>query len=250
MIDRTLCGYCLPDATSLNDESANERYLNASSFHILRFIIHTSLYLASYDSPNEVYNVMNSHPEDLKQFYLTHMQKDLKIIARTLNLNIDEVIILIQSISVDILINEVSASKNYDRWSTKQNREDYEKEFYKVYLESKLKSYHQLISEANRNLVNDTMSDDQSHFFYIMAYELSIEDKKKENFLYENPEFWKYQPPCDFNVFKNELELTADNSLLKQFFKNVSFLNLNFREVPTIGYVCLLVILRHFNHLN
>ena len=42
--DNTAKGYCLPDSKSLSDEPINERLLNSTSFHIIRFFIHASMY--------------------------------------------------------------------------------------------------------------------------------------------------------------------------------------------------------------
>jgi len=58
-----------------------------------------------------------------------------------------------------------------------------------------------------------------------MAYELLNVDEKKENKLYESPDFWKFKPKVDFNMMANEIKNTTKTeefAILKKFIETVS----------------------------
>ncbi|CAF0704523.1 unnamed protein product [Brachionus calyciflorus] len=221
--DRTIRGYCLPVPISINHDFANERLLNAASFHILRFIINCVMYFACDTNQEHVYNMMTCRPNDLKQFFWDYMQKDLRIISKALNLNTDEATILLHLISDDILKNITSSSNLFDKWQSKDERTKYEREFYENYIEHKLKNCGKLIGEATKKLKEeDKQNDEESQRLYFMAYELINENTNRASYLYEKFDFWKYQPICDFNVFKIEIEFTDSNDykLLKLIVEN------------------------------
>ena len=100
LIDKTLTGYCLKDASKEPDLPTSDlRKLNSSSFHLERFIVNACMYLAC-DNENEkdVLNLMYPQPNKsvkLKDFFWEHIQKDLKLAGKSLNLNLDELIILL-----------------------------------------------------------------------------------------------------------------------------------------------------------
>jgi hypothetical protein len=103
--DNTQKGYCLPVASSLPDAPANERELNSTAFHILRFFVHACLYVACERSEKYVDEIMSTKSADKKQFFWDHMNKDIKIAAKTININADEMLTLLHVICMDILKN-------------------------------------------------------------------------------------------------------------------------------------------------
>ena len=94
--DASLKGYCLPDSGVISDEPSNDRLLSSYAFQTLRFVVHACLYFACEKNEKEVASIM-AHPyfPDKKKFFWDHLNKDLRILCKTLNLNIDEVVILL-----------------------------------------------------------------------------------------------------------------------------------------------------------
>lgn len=94
----------MPIPSSLNENPANERLLTAPAFHILRFFIHACLYFAcDFNNQQDIASMMTTNPTDKKQFFWDHMNKDLRIASKALNLNMDEMIILLHNICEDLL---------------------------------------------------------------------------------------------------------------------------------------------------
>ena len=94
--DTTLRGYCLTDASTISDNPQTERQLNQPAFHVVRFFLHCALYFACDNDEKAVKTMM------VKDFW-QHLNKDLLLIGRALNLNRDEVLIILHSVLNDIL---------------------------------------------------------------------------------------------------------------------------------------------------
>ena len=112
------------------------RKLNSSSFHLERFIVNACMYLAC-DNENEkdVYNLMYPQPNKsvkLKDFFWEHIQKDLKLAGKSLNLNLDELIILLHKAIFSFLTTQVNFSSQI--FSTKEDRQNWEDFFNKNHL--------------------------------------------------------------------------------------------------------------------
>ena len=101
--DTTLRGYCLTDASTISDNPQTERQLNQPSFHVVRFFLHCALYFACDRDEKAVKTMMVKEPALPKEFFWQHLNKDLFLIGRALNLNPDEVLIMLHSILNDIL---------------------------------------------------------------------------------------------------------------------------------------------------
>ncbi len=96
-------GYCLNDASTISDNPQSERQLTQPAFHVTRFFLHCALYLACDKDEKAVKAMMLREPAEPKDFFWSHLNKDLMLIGRALNLNPDEVLIILHSILNDIL---------------------------------------------------------------------------------------------------------------------------------------------------
>ena len=85
---------------------------------------------------------MTTKVADMKLFFWEYMQKDLRLAARSLNLNQDEIITLVHRICGDILSNKTAVQSN-DSWSSKEDRQRWETMFFTTFLASKLKVTNQ-----------------------------------------------------------------------------------------------------------
>lgn len=107
-VDSTAKGYCLPNASSVLNMAANERELSSISFHVLRFFVHACLYIACDENSDAMKDMMSTKPANKKQFFWDHMDNDLKIVARSLNINQDEMISLLHVICQEVLVKNSS----------------------------------------------------------------------------------------------------------------------------------------------
>lgn len=83
---------------------------------------------------------MIKEPQDPKEFFWSHMNKDLSLIGKALNLNTDEVYIILHSILFDII--NVSKPTHNDKWMSKEDRQKWENGFSETCLQAALRVSH------------------------------------------------------------------------------------------------------------
>ena len=109
LVDSTKKGYLLDDADKIPNATELIRELGPPAFHITRFFLHCSLYLACDCHDSSIREMMDkfwNSSISLKDFFWKHLNKDLKLIGIALNINPDEVILVIHSIMHYMLINK------------------------------------------------------------------------------------------------------------------------------------------------
>ena len=99
VVDKTLPGYCITDpAECTPDVPQNDtRMITTTGFHLERFLLNACMYLAVGDHDenlDQVKQIMAHAEPNPKEFFWKHMLKDLRLAASSLNLNIDEVMLL------------------------------------------------------------------------------------------------------------------------------------------------------------
>lgn len=99
VVDKTLPGYCITDPAELTpDVPQNDtRMITTTGFHLERFLLNACMYLAIGDHDenlDQVKQIMAHAEPNPKEFFWKHMLKDLRLAASSLNLNIDEVMLL------------------------------------------------------------------------------------------------------------------------------------------------------------
>jgi hypothetical protein len=240
--DKTQWGYCLTDAESQPERPQSDlRLLNSPSFHLERFFINACMYLAC-DRENEekVYKCMYPQPDRakvwLKDFFWDHMKKDLSLAGRSLNLVLDELIVLLHMVSFSFLT-QGQVAFNGQQFATKDDRQAWEDIFNKTYLLPILTNASQNINDANHEIRKlNTKEDENQSKIYFMAYELLNEDPAKKDFLYENEQFWRYRPIVTFDLMSIEINLFTNKEqfkVLKEFSKSILKLHLleNYSEI-------------------
>ncbi len=225
--DSTMKGHCLNFASVLPDTPANERELNGQSFHLLRFMIHACLYFAC-DGGHELTRMMTARPDNMKKFFWEHMQKDLRIASRLLNVNVDELLILLHYITDKMRDGMSDPSNQVYRWISKEERKSWESHLSRIFFDPILNNSSNFINEATRKLQENESNkkeDDQSKTLYFMAYELTNDDSTKTKTIYEKSEFWKFLPNVNLGLLELELNTTHtdDYIFLKRFIQMVYF---------------------------
>jgi hypothetical protein len=100
--DHTPKGYSLMDASETPDAPKDLRLLNLSAFQLERFFVNACMYLACGTKDEmvpDVLEMMTYKPDlkkqSLKDFFWSHIQNNLEVIKRSLNLTSDELILLL-----------------------------------------------------------------------------------------------------------------------------------------------------------
>jgi hypothetical protein len=89
-----LKGYCLNDASTISDNPQSECQLKQPAF--LSFF-NCALYFACDKDEKAIKAMMFREPAEPKDFFWSHLNKDLMLIGQALNLNPDEVLIILHS---------------------------------------------------------------------------------------------------------------------------------------------------------
>ena len=223
LVDKTLTGYCLRDAANEPEMPTSDlRKLNSSAFHLERFIINACMYLAcDKENQNDVYNLMYLKPNknvELKDFFWDHIKKDLKLAGKSLNLNLDELIILLHKLAFSFI--EIHDNTAIHFFTAKDDRQNWEKAFNETFLVPLLTKFTHNINESNKIIREKNSNESTQSKVYFMAYELLNEDQNTKYLLYENEEFWRYRPIVTFDLMRIELGLTTSKEqfkVLKQF---------------------------------
>ncbi len=209
---------------------------------MVRFFLHACLYLACGDSDEHQATVLQSlilvTPENVKEFFWQHMEKDLKVSCQLLNITKDEILILLHSICFGFLktVSKNNAAQNSSaNFASKGGRQSWEHLFYKTYLAPFFTASSENIAQAN-GLIKRYLERDESKQskVYFMAYELM--DESKSQVLYENERLWKFKPLVSFSFMVQEMNIQTKPEhykVLKQFGRLTDSLELVF-ELPTI----------------
>ncbi len=225
--DNTKRGYCLRPASALKEEPSTERLLTSIQLSLIRFFLHACLYFSCERHEHDLDRVMLDPPADKKEFFWSHMNLDLKIACKVLDVNRDEVLLLLHVICRDILQSHNNVKP--DSWSTKDERQQWETAFSEAFLKPILKNPNAEISRAVALLNSEKdQEEDQNKKVYFMAYERLTDDTKRGH-IYENDKFWKYIPNVSFNTLKIELDKTGqpeDHVILRKFAAMSEGLNL------------------------
>lgn len=112
-------------------------------------------------------------------------------------------------------------------WNSKEERQKWENLFFDTFLAKVLNEPNKIVNEVARMLKAETRNeDDQSKKLYFMAYEMINEDPNAKRYLYENTEFWRYQPEVNFEMLVIELNNRTppeEHRILKKFVEMVNF---------------------------
>ena len=213
--DSTMRGYCLTEAHTMSDTPIAERQLNQTSLHLTRFFLHCALYLAIDKDENAIKSMMIKTPDNAKDFFWNHLLKDLSLIVKALNINMDEVFIVIHHVLNDIMVQQRPSL--HDKWNSKTDRQNWETSFNDTFLQHTLRNSSNIINRATKDMKDDCKDQVGNAELYFMAYELisETETNPNRNCPYENENFWKFRPVISFDSMA--IELNKDTGQTKSF---------------------------------
>ncbi len=235
--DTSLKGYCLPDAAALPEDPLPERTLSAHAFATLKFVIHSCLYFACETREREVSSIMEYNVlPDKKKFFWDHLNKDIRILSKALNINAEDACILLHLVCNQILSN-TRANTNDVKWDTKENRSKWE-EYFQQIIDPIFKNSANELTKSQEALKSVNKDDEQSQEIYFMAYEINI-SKKNDGFpsnVYDDQNLWKYKPQVNLNILNTEMKFHTKNdeyTFLKKFVELEAHIKI-LRNVPDI----------------
>lgn len=136
--DKTMKGYCISeDPTQVNSVPSDIRLLDSKAFHLERFFLNACMYLSCGDNDEnleQVKSAMCHEEKDIKGFFWKHMKNDLNLVCKSMNLTLDESILLLHSICFGFLHRNTQIEPF--KWNNKQNRQQWEDLFNRTYLKS------------------------------------------------------------------------------------------------------------------
>ena len=165
----------------------------------------------------------------LKEFFWAHIKKDLRLLAESLKLTQDEVVLLLHRVCFDILQYEPPSTgdrnKAYGAWPTKAERQEWESAFYDCFFKRVFAKAADVVTLANYKLKESAKNSEKTKSkFYMVVWELMEADPVKTQCLYEHENFWKFRPMITFDTLRNALQQTdpTQHLTLKSFAEMVS----------------------------
>ena len=207
--------------------------MSAHTFATLKFVIHSCLYFACEVHEKDVSSIMTFNQLiDKKKFFWDHLNKDIRILTKALNINAEDACILLHLACNQILTN-TRANTNDVKWDTKENRSKWEDCFQQI-VEPVFKNYANELTKSQEALKSNNKEDEQSQDIYFMAYEML--PKQKHTNAYNNEDLWKYKPQVNLNILNTEIKChtkAGEYPMLQKFIELESHLKL-LRNVPEI----------------
>jgi hypothetical protein len=225
------------------------RLLNSLGNQVVRFFLHACMYLACGDIDEHQATVLQSliltTPDNVKEFFWQHMERDLQVSCQLLNITTDEILILLHSICFGFVKSTSKSSialNSSANFGSKGGRQNWEHSFYKTYLAPVFAASFENIAQANGLIKRFLERDDSKQSkVYFMAYELI--DETKSQVLYENERLWKFRPLVSFGFMVQEMNMQTTlehHKVLKQFGRLAGSLELVFELPRIVGLVNML----------
>lgn len=169
-------------------------------------------------------------------FFWAHLNNDLRMICKTLNMNLDEIYIILHNI-LNSIMNSKQATP-IDRWTQKNDRQTWENTFSDAFLRGTFKDNSKIINKCTKLFKDDCSNENDKAELYFMAYELIPNASHSQNVscIYEKELFWKYRPALSFNIMSIELKNTTypkEYNFLKTFIRMKDQLEIIF-DLPAI----------------
>ncbi|XP_046558706.1 E3 ubiquitin-protein ligase RNF213-like [Haliotis rubra] len=208
--DQTRPGHVLGRAADRTNAYAGERRLGGAACAVLRFFTHAALLLGAETSqPATAALVYPPLQQDVRQFFLEHLQKDLQIIHMATGKSVDDVFLLLH-----FICHQISQSDAYRRMEpqaldNKQIRETWEEQFAKSFIGPVLQDLDNCLNTCNERIMKDKRIG-QDKLMSIL-YEVDTSTPKEVECLHEFPAVWRYRSRITLEHFLREFHLKVEN---------------------------------------
>ncbi|XP_067673877.1 E3 ubiquitin-protein ligase rnf213-alpha-like [Haliotis asinina] len=208
--DQTQPGHVLGRAADRTVAYPGERQLGGPSCAVLRFFTHAALLLGTRANPEAVANLAKPPLEqDVSQFFLEHLQKDLQIIHMATGKSVDDVFLLLHFICHQMTQLETQRDTVPQTLSSKKAREAWEEKFAKVFILPLLQNLDSCLIPCNERMLKDKRIGQDK--LMSLLYEVDNSIPQEVDCLHEFPAVWRYRSRITLEHFLREFQLKVEN---------------------------------------
>ncbi|XP_049326804.1 E3 ubiquitin-protein ligase rnf213-alpha-like [Astyanax mexicanus] len=151
--DKSGRGHSLGDPNSRREQHG-ERNLYGANLCLVRAILHSSMLWGTTEQPEEIQNVIQTRPDDVRRHLLGHLQKDIELLGKVIGKNTEDAIITVHLFLKFMLENGSEPNSRIQMMDTGKKRQEWEdsiekrlKDFFKNF-ETELSSVQSNILES------------------------------------------------------------------------------------------------------
>ncbi|XP_048410924.2 E3 ubiquitin-protein ligase rnf213-alpha-like isoform X2 [Stegostoma tigrinum] len=155
MIDRTQIGHVLGDPRKRETVVAPDREMSTVSFLIIRLLTHTAMILGTIEDPQSITFIIKAEVPNPAAFLWCHFEKDMEQLIRSLGKSADEIAIVVHIILSHLIQLKGLSSPQYERLSSKQQRNNWEKLILQHVVTPTLKNLDRNLADINNQISQD-----------------------------------------------------------------------------------------------
>ncbi|XP_062858949.1 E3 ubiquitin-protein ligase rnf213-beta [Trichomycterus rosablanca] len=155
--DQTRPGHILGDAAHRSE--APDRNLSMAESCVLRLFLHLAMLHGYFLNNQGIRTMIQPTVNNVQEFLWCHLEKDIEYLGKTLNLNLDDTAItvhLILNASADLATGRFQQTSGVSaHWSSRHDRERWEKQVCETLINPILKNLNRLLDEAQNQIASD-----------------------------------------------------------------------------------------------
>ncbi|XP_076467024.1 E3 ubiquitin-protein ligase RNF213-like [Babylonia areolata] len=216
--DRTQKGHILGPAAQRGLESVPERQLTSVECSVLRFLLHAVLYLSANTNTQAaaVCRMVTPRiaPDQCAQFFVDHMEHDLKVLQRCLGRSADDVFLVLHHVC-HLLASctlPVVPGRPQFQLTTKEERAQWEQQFTPVFIAPAIQNMDAVVRDGNQAIVSDTRQGNTALLKVVYEDEEGPPPEGQDVYqLSLVPAVWRFRPPITVDHFFRHFHLEVES---------------------------------------
>ncbi|XP_076466869.1 E3 ubiquitin-protein ligase rnf213-alpha-like [Babylonia areolata] len=213
--DTTQKGHVLGPAAQRGLEAVPERRLTSVECSILRFLLHAVLYLSSSSATQAavVCQVVTPRiaPDQCAQFFVDHMEHDLKVLQRCLGRSADDVFLVLHHVC-HLLASCTLPEGPQHHLATKEERGQWEQQFTPVFIAPAVQNMDAVVQDGNQAIVSDTRQGNTALLKVVYEDEdAPLAEGQDVQRLPLVPSVWRFRPPITVDHFFRHFHLEVES---------------------------------------
>ncbi|XP_058262202.1 E3 ubiquitin-protein ligase rnf213-beta isoform X1 [Hemibagrus wyckioides] len=152
--DQTRPGHILDDAARRSE--APNRDLSMAQSCLLRLFLHLAMLHGSSLNHQGIRAMIHPEVNNVREFLWRHLEKDMEVLGKTLNLNWDDIAIMVHLIlNTSAQLPTVRSQQGATEWSSRHAREQWEKRVCETVINPILKDLNRHLSDAQEQVAAD-----------------------------------------------------------------------------------------------